>query len=210
MFTGIFHLSFLEAKFNGGNPLFKIDDVINRKYQAIIKCLLNGERIIINKVGGWCPVGNNTYTIHEDKEYEPILHYYIAKQANVRGGMIPTHLKTTTKWINLENDPDICRYTRDSLGKIDRYFSSIRNMIHWRKQDFEKVFKEFISEGGEGVWLYTTGNDIEQMYLYTETAIECGIKKFIFNFNSGESKNILDFISKFNDNKHIDFKYNFV
>lgn len=212
LFSGIFCLSYLDAKFNGGNPLLKIDNVIDRKYQAIIKCLLEGDRVIMNKVGGWCPTGKHPVTIHENKDYEPILYYYIPKviKENVKGGMIPAHLNTTTKWINLENDPDTCKYTFQNLKELDRYFSSIRNMIHWRKEDFEKVFKEFKENGGEGLWLYTTGQDVEQMYLYTDTAIECGINKFIFNFNAGESKNILDFINVYNDNVSIEFEYNFV
>lgn len=204
MFNGMFHLSRLDCETKGGNPLLNLDTVINRKYRLMMELLFKGEKLVINNVGGFCPIGQDKYTIHEDEDYQPPLNYYIGRQSYTG------FQKEPTQWFNIENDPELEQYTRKHLHDIDKKFSHSRNSYHWTKENFISVLTEFKEAGGQGLWLYTTGMHVDQMYMYTDAAIEVGLTKFIFNFNSGESEILLDFIDHYSNNEHIDFKYNFV
>lgn len=193
-FSAMFSLSFTKAKMEGGNPLLKLDDVINQKYRAMINCLLKGQSILVNKVGGWFPFGKEVNMIRiEPFEYKPELHYYIPKKSKDK----------QTKYINIENDPELEEYTYKHLRKLDPNFSNIRNAIHWRREDFLKVLKEFKQQGGKGLWIYTTGLDVDQMYRYTQAAIDVGIDEFIFIFKGEETQELFDFATFLRNNEKV-------
>lgn len=197
-FNAMFHLSRFECEFKGGNPLLNLDNVINRKYRAMIETLLSGTKLIINNVGGWCPISDNNYVIKSDGLIQTPLNYFIFKK-----DLRYFSNKNATRYFNIENDPNLEQYTRTHLGKLDPSYSHARNALHWTKENFLNVLKEFKIHGGSGLWQYTTGSNVEQMYMYMEAALEVGLTEFIFNFNSGETEDINNFIDHFKTDERI-------
>lgn len=192
VFAGLFTMSIAESRMKGLNPLMNLDAVILRKYMAMTKSLNEGNIIVINKMGGWCINGDNEYVIHGEEPYSPMRNYYIGK-------------KGQTRLINLENDPFVEEFTRVHLYKADNNYSIIKNMFHWKKADFIEVLSEFKRAGGEGIWVYTTGSDVDQMYIYTISALEVGLHEFNFIFNAGRTPEIEEFVTwcKNQPNVHI-------
>ena len=199
-FGALFHMSVIDCKMNGGNPLLNLDKWTQRKYEGMFDSIQEGYCIIVNKVGGWCPFNRDSVDLLENVGYEPNMNYFI----NDRFKDQPT------QYINIENDPDLEQYTREHLYKLDSKYSYIRNALHLTRDQFDIIFTEFKSKGGKGVWVYTTGMDTDQMRLYTNTAIECGLTEFIFVFNSGTSLDIVDFIKHYCKIVSINFRYSFV
>lgn len=82
-------------------------------------------------------------------------------------------------------------------------FSYITNLRVFDKEDLIDIFKEFLASGGEVLYIYTTGQDVGQMYQYTEAAIEAGIKEMILEFNSGINSKHEEFLNDFKDEINI-------
>ena len=71
----------------------------------------------------------------------------------------------STKWINLENDPKLESYTIENLGSIDNKFSYILKSGSLSQIDIIDILNKFKSNGGTGIWQYTTGMYIQIIYI---------------------------------------------
>lgn len=49
------------------------------------------------------------------------------------------------------------------------------------------MFTEFVGKGGQGLGIYTTGSDLQQLQDYIILANKLGVKKYRFVFNAGIS-----------------------
>lgn len=154
---------------------------LSSKRDSFVKLISNGMYIALSLVNG-------SYMCFEkaDRNFK-----IIKSKAEYFSG----ELKENSKYINLENDPKLEIFTMDELSKIDENYSHILNLRHLSDNALRNTLKRFVKNGGDTVWQYTTGGDVEQMYSYSEIAIKAGVQHFIFYFNSGENEKIKDFIS---------------
>lgn len=192
-FGNLLKHSLIKCETHGGSPLLTIGEVYDEKLRNMGNHILNGNRLLVNDLGGYCFV---------DCEYEKV-DYYKKKIHSV--------INENTTWINFENDPVLKAYTNEFLGNIDKNFSYVTETYSISKDELIDVLIEFKNKGGQGIWQYTTGINIDQLYMFIDSGIEVGLKNFVVNFNSGNNNSIQKLIDYYSDPANaIDFKYNFV
>lgn len=181
-----FNMAVQMAKIEGGRPLFNLDRVANEICVAILKQIMKGDTVLINKVGGWCPYTPSIHEIIEVKDF-----VYTSNRKAV--------IKNNTKYINLENDHILEKRTKDYLGALDQNFSFILCLREYSERELVKIFEEFSAKGGQIVYVYTTGSDVAQMWEYSEAIIKSGLKVVEFEFNAGytdEHKEVVEYLQQ--------------
>jgi hypothetical protein len=119
----------------------------------------------------------------------------------------PTYsIKPDTSYINLENDPKLEDFSKKYLQSKDENYSYIVNLGHHSKEQLTDIFSEFVINGGHTVYVYTTGMKTDQMYQYFDIAYNCGINNFEFDFNSGITPAIQDFLNYAKTKATVSFK----
>jgi hypothetical protein len=149
------------------------------KERRFVELVANGETILVNNVGGYCTYDPDYYTIINVRETEIPKNYVINEG---------------TKYINLENDPELEQHAIDYLERVDQNYSYITNLASHDYHSLVEIFGEFLKAGGDTVYVFTTGMNVEQMYEYESAARHAGIRKFEFEFNSGINNDIQKFI----------------
>jgi len=165
-------LGIYRAKLFGGSIFPLITDSMAEKLLNMSRSLDEGEILLVNEVGGYCTYKDDYHTILTEGEY-----------------LVPDTytIKKNTKYINLENDPDLEQHTIDYLNKVDENFSFVLNLREYPYARLTNVFKEFMENGGDTVYVYTTGLDVPQMLDYSAAIIDSGLKKVVFEFNCGKN-----------------------
>jgi len=140
----------------------------------------------MNEKGGMTSVnygdGSEFLTILESEEIDDIPY----------GSKIV--IRENTKYLNLENAWELEYDATEWLWKKDRNFSYITEFGLLPEHGLKCQMEKFIENGGEHLYIYTTGRGIEQMYNYSKIALEVGIKSFVFNFHLGTNDKINEFI----------------
>lgn len=155
----------------GGSSILEIGHHANNKIQRMINHSLAGEQLMLNNMGGYCFLKDNTVILSEED-------YEFTKE--------PTHvIKDNTKFINLENDAVLEQHTIDHLSKIDPNFSHVCSLRNYSQSELIEVLEEFKSKGGESGYIYTTGFDVKQVQEYCAAFQAAGITKIDFEFNAG-------------------------
>lgn len=182
---GLSMFAHYRAKFNKSNTLREMDGAVNQYLDSLIKIVQGFDKAFINVNGGIMPVKDNLMEIRNVEN--------IKWKSDKRNSYV---IRKDTKVINLENDPCLERNSKDYMEEIikDNEYSLITELILFDKEDLKSVFKEFIEKGGETVFVYTTGRNVQQMYDYSNAAIEAGLNHFIFDFNSGTNEEIDNFV----------------
>ena len=144
----------------------------DQKIKNMLDSVQAGETLLVNSVGGYCPFTEGYHKIIEESEYVAI-----RKRTYV--------INKNTKYINLENDPELEEHTIKYLTSIDPNYSYICELRNYNIEELVEIFKDFQDNGGDTVYVYTTGMDVPQMYDYTEAIVQSGIKKVEFEFNAG-------------------------
>lgn len=169
------------CKIKGKSPIFEIDKFILQKFDTMMKWILEGEKLLVNDRGGFCTMPPDC-TIVSERE--------------VDFSFKPTYsIKSDTSYINLENDPKLEDFSKKYLQSKDENYSYIVNLGHHSKEQLTDIFSEFVINGGHTVYVYTTGMKTDQMYQYFDIAYNCGINNFEFDFNSGVTPAIQDFLN---------------
>lgn len=186
-FGALATLAQTKCEFSGGSLLGNIAQAFDSKMDAIKVHVLNGRKVLINDLGGYC-FFEGDYEIVENPQ--KFIDYYIGKN---------------TKYINLENDPFLEVYTHKNIP--DKDFSWVLNMHECDIDDFKRIFTEFKENGGVGIWQYTTGMDVAQMHTFMIAGLEVGLTEYIFNFNAGIDERIEEFCEVYEKLDHINFTY---
>lgn len=189
---GLSMFAHYKATFNQSNTLREMDGAVNQYLDSLIKIVNNFDKAFINVNGGIMPVKDDLMEIRNVEN--------IKWKSDKRSSYV---IRKNTKVINLENDPCLERkavdYMKEVLETNSKYsfeneYSFIKELILFDKEDLKNVFEEFIEKGGETVFVYTTGRNVQQMYDYSNAAIEAGLNHFIFDFNSGTNEEIDNFV----------------
>lgn len=178
------------SEMRGTSLANEMSSLIHQKSLNLLRAIGEGETVIVNSSGGYTYL-TDEYEILSIKDHNRYDTY---------------HIGNNSKYINLENDAELEQRTIDYLSNKEDDFSYILNLKRYNKKELCRVFKEFQSNGGETVYVYTTGIDVEQMYTYMNCAISSDISKFEFEFNAGITEEISKFIHKYKRLSYIDFK----
>lgn len=193
-FGSVLAMAVTKTGMNGGNTLFELAKVYDKKLFTMMKYIIDGRVIMINNVGGYCFVSTDANVEYITKPSKKI-DYFIAKNPN---------------YINLENDPFLEDYTVNYFQRNNQSLSHVLNSFSLTKDELKEILTEFKSKGGIGVWQYTTAMDIDQLYMFIDTGIKVGLTEFIMNFNAGSNQDIVDLIDHYNKISNIKFESNFV
>lgn len=180
----------LKSSINEDNPIFYLRQASTLYLKTLVSTLKSGYKMFMNVNGGLCPC-DDYLEIVETSEFK---EFYNKPK---------TYLLKGSKVINLENDFELERDAVDYMYKRFDKFSYITELSLISKFHLKRILKSFFDNGGEFVYVYTTGRNIEQMYMYSECAITQGLKKFIFHFNCGEDSEIKKFIKWLKSKKGI-------
>lgn len=172
--------SIIYSKSQGKSPLIEMDGIIQQKFLNMANNIFKGRKLLVNPLGGYCFMTDDVDIVSENS-------FETAFQ-------LTYNIKEYTKYINLENDPELENRTCQYLGQLDPNYSYILNLHKFSKDDLVKVFTEFKENGGSIVHVYTTGTNVPQMYEYFEAAKEVGLNDFVFEFNAGTENGIAEFI----------------
>lgn len=175
-------LSISRGTLRGQNPIYLLGEASATYITTLLKLLAKGYTVFLNPSGGMC-VLDETFEIIESEDFAGFTKeakYYIGKDSEV---------------INLENDFELEDEATDFMRKNFKNYSYIKDMKVLSEYQFIQIFKEFSDQGGTTVYVYTTGMDFEQMYEYSRYALKCGLKQFIFDFNSGLDTEIRKFVA---------------
>lgn len=179
----------LHCQFKGESPVLSVDKVMLEKFSNMLKYILDGEKVLINSLGGYCTAPDDaTFTFEEEVDLS----------------FKPTYvINDNTKYINLENDSELEEHSKKYLNDKDNNYSYITNLSSHSKEQLEAIFKEFVSKGGTTVYVFTTGLKVQQMYEYFNAAKVSGLVNFEFEFNSDITTGISDFISFAKENANV-------
>lgn len=172
---GILQGSIAIAYAKGTNPLYEIDPLVRIKLMDMTQAIDRDEIVLVNKNGGYCTYSPNYHTILHETEYDGA-----PEDTSV--------INKNTKYINLENDPELEKRTIEYLSEKDKNYSYVLNLRNYDIDSLTAVFKKFVANGGEVVYVYTTGLDVPQMFDYSTALIAAGIKKVEFEFNCGKNE----------------------
>lgn len=155
-----FNISLMDHKITGENPIHHHSLVLTR-YRNMLKNAIKNGPIIINSKGGWQPLNAEE---HNTISKEAITNLSLLDHS------VDIRLNKNSKFLNLENDPQLEQYTLNELPKLDKHFSYVTNMRLFSNEKLASVINDFKRRGGVGLWVYTTGSDIEQMKEYCSLA----------------------------------------
>lgn len=164
------------------NPLYQIFPAAAEKEFSIRKFYNEHGAILVNKSGGFMPLGRDQYTILET--YDTVIHSKAPED----------ELNEGNKWIVLENDYSLPVESRKFLEKMDPNFSIVFDLRGHKEDRLVKTFEYFKKHGGEVVFVYTTGLDVEQMYEYVRCMKKADLNTLKFYFNTGRNPDIDKFL----------------
>ena len=183
----IFSGALMLAKIRETSPVLESPKMALEMVNNMRKLIMGGDKVIINKNGGYCEL-TPFHKIEECEDFVPEDNkiYYVGKN---------------TKVINFENDPELETRVKEYFSEQnDDNPSYILNLREFTQEDIENVLDEFHKNGGEQVYIYTTGLDTEQMWMYSQAIINSNIEHVVFEFNSGTTKEILEVVEFLKEN----------
>lgn len=170
------------------NPIFGIESAARLKIGLLQKFLNNDNKPLVNKSGG--------FMWYEPERME-ILNVY---DREPESSVPKPYLRNDNKIIVLENDWEL---PRESVKFLDAKvgwgnYSIVKGLREYSKQQLVDLLKRFKADGGEEVFVYTTGIDVPQMFDYTEAVIESGLTKLYLFFTGGTTNSHTEYFKKFN------------
>lgn len=183
--SAAFNASVISCSITGGNPLLLTDHWADKLKHGKGKIIERGDSVIVNKFGGYCAFS--------DIDHEILQIYgecFSRKRFNVK-------IIEGSKYINLENDQELEKYTIDKFK--NKTFSFITGMCNMSDKDMHDALIEFKDKGGDTVYAYTTGIDYAQVEWYTDIALGLGLNVSI-ELNIEPSDNLFSVFDKYKDN----------
>lgn len=160
----------------GGRPIVEMGSLLTQKIQSMMNHIKNNQPVLVNEVGGYC-VLHDSWEIISEKEFFPLsVKTYVINE--------------NTKYINIENDEILEKVAEKYLLSIDKNFSYILNLHSFTKNELLDVFNQFKDNGGQALYVYTSGINIPQMYEYIDAAAKAQINIIEIEFNSDITEKI--------------------
>jgi hypothetical protein len=164
------------------NPMIQMGIAADNKLEKFSQALASGKRILVGNTGGYQFVWDET----------EILGVY-DKQAD--NGAPKDRLVFGSRVIVLENDWSLPNETVELLKNRDiSSYSVIYDLRSHTHEQLLSALKQFRTDGGTSVFVYTTGLDVGQMYSYTDTMLGARLSKIEFVFNGPVSLDVEAFL----------------
>ena len=163
----------ITASFVGYSPLVKSCAMMKLYKKYVQDDIEKSGCCIINSVGGMYPP--EAYKKDE----------WIIKEDSYNMDWFKSNncIYETNELLVLENDPVIDEYTIDLLGEFYNFPNNYSYIVNLRDTLATDEYEKYLRIGEfKKIFIYTTGLDNEQMYDYTERAINCGVKEFEWVF----------------------------
>lgn len=174
------------------NPVYRIGEVAATVIEKMTWAINDGERILVNKSG----IGYMLY----DAESIEIVEVFDAPAIT---GAPPNRIKANSLYIVLENDWSLPQESAEYLYRVDSKFSAVFDLRNHSKAELCRILEKFKKGGGQHVFVYTTGQDVPQMYAYTEAILEAGLTSLVFYFVAGVTPEIKSYLEAFSDKLEI-------
>lgn len=171
---GLMEMAVSRSKSTRKNLIYCFDDAHSKYLNGLLKNIQFGT-LFINPNGGYCPL-KHLELVEVGEEIQEF------REPRV-------FLKEGSKYLILENDLELeTKAVEICSREYDRNFSYIVDLRSISPQELRRHFSKFVKMGGIGLYVYTTAWDIEQLYQYTQIAIQCGINILAFTFPAGISE----------------------
>jgi hypothetical protein len=164
-------ISCVRSQLKNINPIYLVGDAGDEYLQAIGRALAKGETLIVNKNGGWCNLSAGLKVVKEIGEFD-------------RSDEVDFYIHKNTRLLNLENDPYLDSDAREYLLANDKNYSYITELRAFSPEKLSKLMKEFVANGGQTLYVYTTALDVQQLKEYSSVAIASGIQDFVFHLSA--------------------------
>lgn len=161
--TAIMRLSVAKGDMHQTNPIYELEPAAQAKLRQITDDVIDGHVVLLNDVGGYHYLGS-----------DPILEEW--EDDGERASTVNIVLKDS-KYIVLENDMELPEESEKFLKANDPNFSTIYDLrAHCKNLVLANQLSAFKSAGGSHVYVYTTGMDVPQMYIYAASSLAAGLK----------------------------------
>lgn len=178
----------MEGKYRRGvvtNPLYYIERAASRKIDAFAAALVRGNKVLVNNAGG--------YMLHVEGMTE-IINVF---EKDPKTGAPNDVLVAGSKWIVLENDWTLPTETKNFFAKQAIPYSVVYDLRGHSKPRLVAVLKQHRANGGDSVFVHTTGLDVPQMFEYTDAIIEAGLSTLVLHFVGGRTERHVDYFKKY-------------
>lgn len=169
------------------NPIYQIEFAAHEKIARMRRALLSGEKILINRAGGY---------MWFSKTVMEIVRVYDRPAAS---GAPANMITPNAKYIVLENDWTLPSESKAYLDSRQLPYSVIYNLRDHSKSALLQILSEFKKAGGKTVFVYTTGLDTPQMYDYLSAIAKCGLSEVEYKFNGPISARAQECVDSFKD-----------
>lgn len=158
--------SLARSSITGENPMFGLAFCAQEKFTNMLQHIAKGRTLMVNSNGGYA----FDLEIVETFDYEPkeLVNHYIEN----------------TDCLVLENDPKVDKYTVEYFKNLETKFSYICSLRSYSEARLTAIMKEWRKKCrvNKKIFVYTTGIDSDQMYMYTHCAMRSGIKDLEIQF----------------------------
>lgn len=181
---GVWKYTLFKSESEGTNPLLMLPWKYQEKYENMLSVIADKKHLLINMNGGY----EFTNTLPQIIKSENVENLFLEENTKLNEG---------SSYIVLENDMEVDPEGHKIASLMDKDYSHITCLSKHSEDDLVSVFKKFKEMGGKGIYVYTTGQDINGMYRYTNAAIRAKFTEIKIDFNSGLNDDIKDYIEKF-------------
>lgn len=159
------------AKVRESSPISEVSRLVERKHSTMAEMINDGEVLLVNECGGFCPMMHD-HVILESWEYNKPSRQVVSIADN-------------PSYINLENDPDLETRTHEFFKENNFELSYVCNLHCFSKDDLIDVFNDLHEKGGYGLYVLTTGMNVQQMYEYSDALLASNLaNNVIFEFTA--------------------------
>lgn len=176
---GVMVLAWHRARAAQSNPLYELFPAMEDKILGMGRCLNDGRTLLVNPVGGYCPLNDSMHEI-----------------VSIEDGFIPTAQKTRIRegstWLALENDTKLCPEAEQFLFDRDPEPSMICDLRGLDPSSISKGIKAFADGGGIGVVAWTTGLDKRQLFGIADMIVSAGIRRVALHISEHDEELLLE------------------
>lgn len=186
---GLMEMAVSRSKSTRKNLIYCFDDAHSKYLAGLLKNIRKGT-LFINPNGGYCP----------------LQHLEVVELGEEIGELREpkVFLKDESKYLILENDLDLETKAIEICSReFDQNFSYIVDLRSISSEELRRHFTKFVKLGGIGLYVYTTAWDLEQLYQYSQIAIQSGIKILAFTFPAGINEKTEAALKWLNSNKSV-------
>ena len=152
----------------------KAFDLFSETIRGAYNAIKRNDVVAVNIAGGWRYMKHNQLTDFANMCPNPFDRYTQHPTATI---------------LNIENDARMDSWVRDNI--LDD-MSVLLRLYQLNEKQTQDIMSEFVDQGGDTLFVYTTASDEPQALGYTRAALAAGIDHFIFIDSTGDEPEIFE------------------